>query len=207
LYLNLTRPDISFRTNMLSKVSLGENMKDNVKEARALIVEVKKTKVEIKYGPPGGPVELYLEVHADAAFGNVEEKTRSMEGAVIILWGSKGTGSPIFWRLRVIPRVCKSAKSAETFTLALIDILKSTKQSYKGRLILNNARLMEYLDLKQVKEILWVPTHMMLADSLTKAGADPSRLIKLLETGKFKLGGVLNYSFSTRNIEWIFFYR
>ena len=65
-------------------------MKDKVKEARELIAEVKKTKVKIRYGPIGNLDDLYLEVHADAAFGSVEEKTRSTEGAVIILQGSKG---------------------------------------------------------------------------------------------------------------------
>ena len=53
LYLNLTRPDISFRTNKLSRVAPGEDMKDKVKEARELIREVKKTKVEIRYGAVG----------------------------------------------------------------------------------------------------------------------------------------------------------
>jgi len=87
LYLNLTRPDISFKINMLSRLTPGENQKDKVKQARLLIAEVKKTKVEIKYGPLGSLNSLYLEVHADAAFGNVDEKTKSMEGAVVILRG------------------------------------------------------------------------------------------------------------------------
>ena len=110
LYLNLTRPDISFKINMLSRLTPGENQRDKVKQARALIAEVKKTKVEIKYGLLGSLDSLYLEVHADAAFGNMEDKTRSMEGAVVILCRSEGTGSPIYWRSKVIARVCKSAK-------------------------------------------------------------------------------------------------
>ena len=83
----------------------GENQKDKVKQARELIVEVKKTKVEIKYGSLGSLDSLYLEFHEDAAFGNMEDKTRSTEGAVIILRGSEGTGSPIYWRSKVIARV------------------------------------------------------------------------------------------------------
>ena len=81
LYLNLTRPNISFKTNKLSRMSPGEYMKDKVKEARELIAEVKKMKVEIRYGAAGRLDELYLEVHADAAFCNIEEKTRSTEGS------------------------------------------------------------------------------------------------------------------------------
>ena len=117
LYLNLTRPDLSFKINMLSRLTPGENQRDKVKQARELIAEVKKSKVEIKYVSLGSLDSLYLEVHADAAFGNVEDKTRSTEGAVIILRGSEGTGSPIYWRSKVIARVCKSAKSAETCAL------------------------------------------------------------------------------------------
>jgi hypothetical protein len=117
LYLNLTRPDIAFRINMLSRLTPGENQKDKVKQARTLIADIKKTKVEIKYVSLGNLESLYLEVHADASFGNVDEKTRSTEGAVIILRGSEGTGAPIYWRSKVIARVCKSAKSAETFAL------------------------------------------------------------------------------------------
>jgi len=222
LYLNLTRPDISFKINMLSRLTPGENQKDKVKQARELIAEVKKTKVEIKYGTLGSLDSLYLEVHADAAFGNVEDKTRSTEGAVIILRGSEGTGSPIYWRSKVIARVCKSAKSAETCALedaidsainigrqvhqlrtgriedkscriiamtdskGLVDSLNTTKQVSEGRMRLNVARIKEYRDLKEIERIKWVPTTHMLADSLTKSRADPSRLIRLLETGKME---------------------
>jgi len=207
---------------MLSRLTPGENQKGKVKQARTLISDIKKTKVEIKYGTLGSLASLYLEIHADAAFGNVEDKTRSTEGAVIILHGSEGTGSPIYWRSKVIARVCKSAKSAETCALedaidsainigrqvhqlrtgkvedksckivamtdsrGLVDSLNSTKQVSEGRMRLNVARIKEYRDLKEVEKIKWIPTTHMLADSLTKARADPSRLIKVLETGKME---------------------
>ncbi len=70
LYLNLTRPDISFKINLLSRLTPGENQQDKVKQARELINEIKKTKLEIKYGPLGSLDSLYLEIHADASFGN-----------------------------------------------------------------------------------------------------------------------------------------
>jgi len=97
LYLNLTRPDIAFKINMLSRLTPGEDQKDKVKQARSLIEEVKKTKVEIVYGSLGKLTSLYLEIHADALFGNVDDKTKSTEGAVVILRGLEGTGSPIYW--------------------------------------------------------------------------------------------------------------
>jgi hypothetical protein len=51
---------------------------------------------------------------------------------------------------------------------------------------LNVARIKEYRDLKEIERIKWIPTTQMLANSLTKSRADPSRLIKLLETGKME---------------------
>ena len=143
---------------------------------------------------------LYLEIHADASFGNMDDKTKSTEGAVIILRGSEGTGSPIYWRSNVIARVCKSAKSAETCALedaidttinigqqvhqirtrkiedkscrivamtdskGLVDSLVSTKQVLEGRMRLNVARIKEYLKLKEIAMVKWVPTTHMLAD-------------------------------------------
>ena len=71
-----------------------------------------------------------------------------------------------------------------TDSKGLIDTLKSTKQVDEGKMRFNVARIKEFLELKEVEEIRWVPTHMMLADSLTKSKADPSRLIRLLEKGE-----------------------
>ena len=68
----------------------------------------------------------------------------------------------------------------------MVDSLNTTKQVSEGRMRLNVARIKEYLDLKEIAMIKWVPTTQMLADSLTKSRADPSRLIKVLETGKME---------------------
>jgi len=210
---------------MLSRLTPGENQKDKVKQARLLIAEVKKTKVKIKYGPLGSLNSLFLEVHTDASFGNVDEKTKSTEGAVVILRGSKGTGLPIYWRSKVIARVCKSAKSAETCALedaidsainigrqvhqirtgkiedksckiiamtdskGLVDSLSSTKQVSEGRMRLNVARIKEYLRLKEIAMVKWVPTTHMLADSLTKSRADPSRFVQSAGDWKDGVGG------------------
>ena len=73
-----------------------------------------------------------------------------------------------------------------TDSKGLVDSLNSTKQVSEGRMRLNVARIKEYRDLKEIEKIKWVPTTHMLADSLTKARADPSRLIKVLETGKME---------------------
>ncbi len=152
----------------------------------------------------------------------MEDKTRSTEGAVVILRGLEGTGSPIYWRSKVIAKVCKSAKSAETCALedaidsainigrqvhqlrtgkiedkscriiamtnsrGLVDSLNITKEVSVGRMRFNVARIKEYLELKEIEKVKWIPTNHMLADSLTKSRSDSSRLIRVLETGKME---------------------
>jgi len=138
---------------MLSRLTPGEDQKDKVKQARSLIEEVKKTKVEIVYGSLGKLTSLYLEIHADASFGNVDDKTKSTEGAVIILRGSEGTGSPIYWRSNVIARVCKSAKSAETCALedaidTSINIGRQVHQIRTGRIEDKSCKIVAMTDSK-----------------------------------------------------------
>ena len=73
-----------------------------------------------------------------------------------------------------------------TDSRGLVDSLNTTKQVSEGRMRLNVARIKEYLELKEIEKIKWIPTTHMLADSLTKSRADSSRLIRVLETGKLE---------------------
>jgi len=100
LYLNLSRPDLAFKVNSLSKVSTGSDLKEKVKEARTLIKEIKSIQLEIKYSRLGNLEDLYLEVYADAAFGNQDEETKSTEGAIIMLRGQGSRCAPINWNLQ-----------------------------------------------------------------------------------------------------------
>jgi hypothetical protein len=117
LYLNLTRPDLSFKTNMLSRIPAGTDLNQKLKEARELVTEARQNPLEIKYGRLGPLENLSLEVYADASFGGVEKGLRSTEGFVILIRGENDRCSPIAWKSRVINRACKSAKSAETIAL------------------------------------------------------------------------------------------
>ncbi len=83
------------------------NLKDKIKEARHLVKEIKSSHLEIKYSRLGNLNNLYLEVYADAAFGNQEQKTKSTEGVIIMLRGCRSQCSPISWKLKTIARVCK----------------------------------------------------------------------------------------------------
>jgi len=62
LYLNLTRPDLSFRTNILSRIPAGTDLDEKIKEARELIEVARKYPLEIKYGKIGLLNQLSLEV-------------------------------------------------------------------------------------------------------------------------------------------------
>jgi len=219
LYLNLTRPDLSFRTNILSRIPAGTNLDEKIKEARELVEEARRTPLEITYGQIGSLENLSLEVYADASFGGVEKGIRSTEGFIILLRGDDSRCAPIAWRSRVISRVCRSVKTAETIALedaldmaigigrqvvqiqtgitqdipipiraytdsnSLVESLKSTKQVDEGPTRLNIARIKDHLKQQLVTEIKWVPTHLQLADPLTKTKADATALRKVLRTG------------------------
>jgi len=117
LYLNLTRTDLAFRTNFLSRVPPGTDLREKIKEARELTIEAKKFPLEIKYGKLGQLKNLSLEVYADASFGGIDKGLKSTEGHIILLRGDSDKCAPISWRSKLISRVCKSAKSAETIAL------------------------------------------------------------------------------------------
>jgi hypothetical protein len=223
LYLNLTRPDLSFRTNILSRIPAGTDLDEKIKEARELVEVARKYPLEIKYGNIGSLDKLSLEVYADASFGGVEKGIRSTEGFIIFLRGNDNRCAPVAWRSRVISRVCRSAKTAETIALedaldmaigigrqivqiqtgliqdtpvpiraytdskSLIESLKSTKQVDEEPTRLNIARLKDHLKQNLVKEIKWVPTHLQMADPLTKAKVDTTELRKTLRTGFLKI--------------------
>jgi hypothetical protein len=222
LYLNLTRPDLSFRTNILSRIPAGTNLDEKIKEARELVEEARRNPLEITYGQIGSLENSSLEVYADASFGGVEKGIRSTEGFIILLRGDDSRCAPIAWRSRVISQVCRSVKTAETIALedaldmaigigrqvvqiqtgiiqdipipiraytdsnSLVESLRSMKQVDEGPTRLNVARIKDHLKQQLVTEIKWVPTHLQLADPLTKTKADATALRKVLRTGFLK---------------------
>ena len=75
---------------------------------------------------------------------------------------------------------------AYTDSKSLIESLKSTKQVDEEPTRLNIARLKDHLKQNLVKEIKWVPTHLQMADPLTKAKVNTTELRKTLRTGFLK---------------------
>jgi len=117
LYLNLTRPDLAFKTNHLSRVPPGTDLKQKIQEARAVTEEAKQNPLEIVYSKLGNLKDLTLELYADASFGGVDKGLKSTEGYILLLRGEGDRCAAISWKSKLISRVCKSAKSAETLAL------------------------------------------------------------------------------------------
>ena len=66
--------------------------------------------------------------------------------------------------------------------MQLFDQISSTKQCSDKRIRLDVAEIQETVA-KEVSNISWTPTADMLADCLTKRGADFSKLAKVVEEG------------------------
>ena len=73
-----------------------------------------------------------------------------------------------------------------TDSKSLWDNIQSTSQCEDLKLRREVASIKEQLDLKEVTEIKWTPTHLQLADCLTKASASSEMLIKVITSGEFK---------------------
>ena len=69
----------------------------------------------------------------------------------------------------------------------LWDNINSTSQADDLKLRREVASIREQLELKEVEEIKWTPTHLQLADCLTKAQASPKTLIGVLTSGDFNM--------------------
>ena len=65
--------------------------------------------------------------------------------------------------------------------------IHSTKQVHEKRLRINIAEIQRMLASGEVQMIEWVPSELQLADSLTKRGADPNKLLESFSTGELQM--------------------
>jgi len=68
----------------------------------------------------------------------------------------------------------------------LLQSIQSTKQCEEKRLRLDVSEIQECVERGDVESITWVPTQKMLADCLTKKGANSEDLCRVIETGLFQ---------------------
>ena len=72
----------------------------------------------IRFTKLGEFSDLRVKVYTDASYNNQDGKTRSTEGRVVLVENPKsGLANIISWKVKKIPRVCRSVKSAETRAL------------------------------------------------------------------------------------------
>ena len=68
----------------------------------------------------------------------------------------------------------------------LLQSIQSTKQCEEKRLRLDVSEIQECVERGDIESITWVPTQKMLADCLTKKGANSEDLCRVIETGLFQ---------------------
>jgi len=198
-----TRPDLSLRTNILSRIPAGTNLDEKIKEAREPVEEARRKPPEIKDEKIGSLENSSLEMYADASFGGVEKGIQNTEGLIILLREDDSRCAPIAWRSQVVSRVGRSVKTDET--VALEDALnratgigRQVIQNQTGktqeipipvRACIDSNSLVESLKQQLVTETEWVPTHLQRTDPLTKAKADTTALIRILKSGFLRRPG------------------
>ena len=74
-----------------------------------------------------------------------------------------------------------------TDSRSLWDNINSTSQADDLKLRREVASIREQIELKEVAKVKWTPTHLQLADCLTKAQASSETLIRVLTSGDFSV--------------------
>ena len=132
----------------------------NLKEANKVIKKAQESSSEIIFRPIGKFEDLKILAHTDASYRNVENKTRSVAGRIIYLSDkTENKLSPLGWKSKTIPQVCKSAKAAETRALDMccddaIFVARIVNEVYTGQKGNKQIDLTVKCDNKGVKESL-----------------------------------------------------
>ena len=113
---NQSRPDISFQACQLS-VNLKSPTYSDVMMAKKCLSKMKaKELLKLKFCKVGDLGNSKLIVFTDASFANLLD-CGSQAGMVILLKGSNGNISPLYWRSKKIQRVVKSTTCAKAMAL------------------------------------------------------------------------------------------
>ena len=138
LWLSLmTRPDLSFDVNKLAS-EVPEATIETVKYMNSVINKAKNNRQVLNFTKLGNLEDLCIKVYTDASFKNQNDNIRSTEGKVNMVENMKsGRMNVIAWKTKKIPRVCRSAKAAETRALDdgiddAINISRILKEIYSG---------------------------------------------------------------------------
>ena len=109
-----TRPDLAYNVLEMSYKNRDAKVED-IKEINKIIRKAKGDKSEVLFKRIADFKDLKILVVSDGSYLKMEEKTRSVGGRFIFLSNQDETKvSPLMWKAKTIPTVCKSAKAAET---------------------------------------------------------------------------------------------
>ena len=112
-----TRPDLSFPSLEMSCRNRTATIQD-MKDANKIVKQAKSGTSQIKFGRIGNSEDLKVLAFSDAAHLNADNKCRGTAGRINYLSnGDETRVSPLAWKSKTIPQVCKSAKAAETRAL------------------------------------------------------------------------------------------
>ena len=163
LWLSLmTRPDLSFDVNKLAS-EVPEATVKTVKYMNSVIKKAKKNRHILNFTRIGNLNDMCVKVYTDASFKNQHDSIRSTEGKVILVENEKtGAVNVVSWKTKKIPRICRSAKAAETRALDdgvddAINISRVIKEIYTGSINLkepNQIPVYALIDSKSVWENL-----------------------------------------------------
>ena len=206
---NQTRPDICFDVCQASVNTANEN-NSTVKLINKCIKKLNNEQHSIKFVPLNLK-KASLVSFADASFANLQNGA-SQGGFVIFLesenrviplaWQSrkirrvvKSTLSAETMALMEGAEHCFLLKtmlkeilntdvpiSVKTDSKSLYDALLTSNTLEDKRLKVDICVVRDYIKKEEIKEVCWIPTEQQLADCLTKSGANPAKLLKVLDS-------------------------
>ena len=141
----MTRPDLAFEVNELSKSILNAKIRD-LKSAKRLVEKAKLETAILKFTNLGPIEDLRIKLYCDASFNNQDSKLRPTEGRVLLLeYTYSDIENMFFWKIKRISRICRSVKGAETRALEngldeAVHYARMVKEIYDGGANIKNPK-------------------------------------------------------------------
>ena len=207
-----TRPDLSFELIELSMKLKGALVEDYIK-ANKILKRLKTTEALLFYPDLGGIDNLELIIYSDASFANLQGAGSAMgyivfckrnESVCPITWKATKVKRVVTSTLAAealsLATALEDAFYQRNFILetlgilpkivayvdnkGLVDNIYSTKLVDNKRLNSDLGLIKDMLRKGEIESVQWCSHEQMLADSMTKKGANGQRLIQSLKNGK-----------------------
>ena len=204
---NKSRPDVCFEAKCLSML-FGKATKKDLRVALKKMQKLQGIKTTMFFPYLGPEEEWTLMGYGDAGVKSLPDKLSSCGGQVIMLVNKRKKKVCIInWKSKKIVRRVVSFLAAEALALVAVmgtceyfmpivlytdtrnlsRAVHSTNQVEDDWLMVDVVAVKDALDNHTVESIRRVSAKMMLADCLTKSGASPEMLMKVLQTGEYEM--------------------